>query len=1154
VASFVESATLVVKDKSTAQINKINAALKKLFATAKSLKSIKIDVKTGSLKKAIADVNKLNSALRGIKNTRVNIAVTGVATARRQVQALARDIGRLRNTQVRASQAATRAVRAETRQRKLYGAALASSERKKAQIARAALIQKAERENAVRNARIQQQAARQTARIQAQASAQAARQQATAARQQAASQARMQRAGVTGRTPSGVPRIAPPRAPAQPWGAVRPQGPVPVRVVGGGGGGAGATPVTTHGDLGKSIFAPFKGLAADIGERVRAAIISGMASATKEGTKQVAMGEYGLAALQLKGPEAEAAKAAIDAIEKREASRPGGPLLNRGQITQAYAETLPVAAYDPQATAWLVAQQGSLIAMEMARTGKSLDDAREESIKYLKALELAGRLSNPEGKFDYGDAQQYLNALKTISPEIGKELTGNMAFQAMKYSRDARYTANPKAFQALLLTAEEMGASSSGVAFTQAIRQLSGAHVPNDVLGELAKQGLVTTKQITTMAGKKKTVVDEPVDEQGLRANLWQFAIDKLMPRMREQGLDPTNPMDAVKYAATITSTKTAFDLVVSAINRSVDIQRAQERAYGRDPDKMEADASRSLPVVVAGLKSQAQGVMGQAVKTLEPIFAPALTETSKYLQEFTSNLNKATTATDPGERKKAQEAVEGTATKIAAYGAGGLMLKGVMGTAMSAISSQVGTMAGLGVMMDPTANPATQSLAAAGVSLNTAGSSLQAAAGQMGIISGVVAGLGARLGIAGAAGMAGVLGTAGLVVGSAGYLAYTIAAGLKAPELTDAQKEGLQRNLLEGKYLQDHPWTKAQVNKNAIPNIGLIGQAERRVAAAEKELADSAAHPQYTRTGDQRAIAARKEWAAANEELAKHKAQLADMEARGVQPLAPTNVDNFWSNLIDKTKNYTEEQKKAAAAWVEAGRALGLTPQGPGMYGGAGPGASTTPVTPWEKLQAERRRKYLIAEEKERKRLEAKAAQAAAAAAARQTAKDNRTRGFAFPKGITPEPTRDPRKPIPVIGPDGKPIEVKPSEDKPGGASVFRPGIPLVKPPAAATTTTEQPAAAPTLMNLPDRLMEVSNSFATVFSTGATTFGDSLTKAGTTAAETIRNGAEGAGNAYGAAAAAQISAAVANINIQVSGAAPGAKSVDTGSGSGPTK
>jgi hypothetical protein len=43
-ASFTEQATLLVKDGSTAPIKKINAALKEMFKTARSLKSQKIDL------------------------------------------------------------------------------------------------------------------------------------------------------------------------------------------------------------------------------------------------------------------------------------------------------------------------------------------------------------------------------------------------------------------------------------------------------------------------------------------------------------------------------------------------------------------------------------------------------------------------------------------------------------------------------------------------------------------------------------------------------------------------------------------------------------------------------------------------------------------------------------------------------------------------------------------------------------------------------------------------------------------------------------------------------------------------------------------------------------------------------------------------------
>ena len=46
-ASFVEQATLAIKDSSTPQINKLNAALKTLMATASSLNPPPMKIHTG---------------------------------------------------------------------------------------------------------------------------------------------------------------------------------------------------------------------------------------------------------------------------------------------------------------------------------------------------------------------------------------------------------------------------------------------------------------------------------------------------------------------------------------------------------------------------------------------------------------------------------------------------------------------------------------------------------------------------------------------------------------------------------------------------------------------------------------------------------------------------------------------------------------------------------------------------------------------------------------------------------------------------------------------------------------------------------------------------------------------------------------------------
>ena len=93
-ASFTEQAILKVVDRSSSQIRKINAELKKLFATAKSLKStnIKIGVNaagaakaTAELRRLNAEVNKLRAATRSV---RVNVNAGGISAATAQLARL----------------------------------------------------------------------------------------------------------------------------------------------------------------------------------------------------------------------------------------------------------------------------------------------------------------------------------------------------------------------------------------------------------------------------------------------------------------------------------------------------------------------------------------------------------------------------------------------------------------------------------------------------------------------------------------------------------------------------------------------------------------------------------------------------------------------------------------------------------------------------------------------------------------------------------------------------------------------------------------------------------------------------------------------------------------------------------------------------------
>jgi hypothetical protein len=711
-ANFTELATLAVRDQSSASIRRINAELKKLQATAQSLKSIQINF-GGGLGKAHGDIRKLNLELRALQAVGRSAISIRLNTAGAQQQ-----LAQLRASAQRPIAVATRA---------------ATTPRAAAGL------------------------------------------------------------GVLGRV-----------------------GPFGVHVLGGT---VGLTIASLH------------------------ALAGAIGRATKEGVKQVDIGDTALNALQLKPGERSAVEAAIEAIRKAQPGTPGGALLNRGQLAQTLAETLPVAAYDPAAARFLAERQIELIKMEVQR-GRSLDQAREASVKYIKGLELAGLLSDQAGKFDPVSATKYLDALKTIAPSIGAELSGEKFFQFWKYARSARYTLTPEGMQAGLLAAEEMGASSAGVALNQAVRQLAGQNVPKATLSELARLGLVTTKEVREgTTGKKKrttTVVGEPLDEEGLRQNLWQFARDTLIPKMRSQGLDPNKPLDAVAFASRIASTATAKDIIAGAINRAAEIQREVERARLRDP-RLAIDP-RSMLIAAEGLGSQIRGALGEAVTAFEPILIPALQGVGGYLSELGADIRKATQGD-----KAAQQRLEGTAATALSTGALAMMAKGVVGQVVSAVSTPLGITAGIAGATAPGASDTARSLSFAGVGLNAAAQGLQHAAAAQLVAAGaggLVGRLMPWLGTAGVIGLGATAGSAG--PGSPGYDYGNLSEEARrlARELTVPQAEiaNLNKELKTAEELLTSAKKVAEAFPDRQGTLGDVKGAQARLAAVQERIAKAKA------------------------------------------------------------------------------------------------------------------------------------------------------------------------------------------------------------------------------------------------------------------------------------------------------------------------
>lgn len=194
-------------------------------------------------------------------------------------------------------------------------------------------------------------------------------------------------------------------------------------------------------------------------------------------------------------------------------------------------------------------------------------------------------------------------------------------------------------------------------------------------------------------------MVDQPLDEEALRLNFFTFT-GRLIKKMAEQGLDPNKPLDVAKFVNPITSTQTAKDIVIAAINRYQEIQRELERARQRDPNNAEAVA-QSIRNATIGLGTQIEGALGEGVTAFEPILIPAMKDLGKYFSDLGVDIRKASLGD-----KEAQARLETTAGKAALAAPLAMLAKGVVGQAIAAVSTPLGVAAGIAGAAAPGASP----------------------------------------------------------------------------------------------------------------------------------------------------------------------------------------------------------------------------------------------------------------------------------------------------------------------------------------------------------------------------------------------------------------------------------------------------------------
>lgn len=418
---------------------------------------------------------------------------------------------------------------------------------------------------------------------------------------------------------------------------VRPgRSPVPGIPQGGGAGGRGGVVA-----ISPSSWTPMRsilaGFAADIGRHVTRAIISG----TREGLKTSDVADTRMRLQQLDGKTQSAINKTIDKVFTDQQKSQTGAVFSRGQIASIVSEVIPTVRGDADAIAKLTPMLTQLAAMQIAQGEKTVT-AIDNAFKFAKAGEQSGNFTDASGKFDANAATAFFDTLKKVAPDIGREFSGSFVQQAIKYLRTSKLTVDKQGLATALFLNEEMGSTAS-VGINQAIKQLAGLGTTKKVLANLEQFGFVSTKEVKSgTVGKRKrteTVVDKPIDEDTLRQDLLKFIMERVIPQMTKEGLNPNNPVDATKMANKISSDRTAVDVISTLINRAAELRVQVDNALKRDVSEKKIDTalSGSTTLSFEAVSNQFEGMLGEMAKSLNFILNPALKGVSNTISSISA-------------------------------------------------------------------------------------------------------------------------------------------------------------------------------------------------------------------------------------------------------------------------------------------------------------------------------------------------------------------------------------------------------------------------------------------------------------------------------------------------------------------------------------
>lgn len=417
------------------------------------------------------------------------------------------------------------------------------------------------------------------------------------------------------------------------------------------------------------------GFVGRLGSTIESSIISGFS----KGARQTDLAQNRQRVLGFTPAERAANNQAASDIAARNRG------FGRSQVLGVMGEIAPAVGNNLENTA-TVAEMLLQYSKALMVAGATSEEATDNLQKLSKAMGMTSTLLDQNGNFDRKATQDFIDVIVQETITGGREMTPELIAQLAKYSRTTGKTLNQEGWRTLLMLGEDYG-SSAGVGLNQMIKQLTGERVQKKQLAEQIAIGLVGSKEVTTgkVGGKQRTeIVSTGVqDEALLRSDPTAWIRKVLFPIMQKQNVDVTDNVEVAKFAGSITSDRTATDILTTLITNIGEIEQRRAVAERRGDVNLDAVMNESLVNRWDDATTQLISAAGEVTNSFKGVLIPALDLVSDSARSVAAFL----AGDGEGNKVAAGAVIGGTAVAgLAAYkGAKGLL--GGFGLSASAVA-----------------------------------------------------------------------------------------------------------------------------------------------------------------------------------------------------------------------------------------------------------------------------------------------------------------------------------------------------------------------------------------------------------------------------------------------------------------------------------